>query len=327
VLVVAGLRLAQALLVPLMFAAFLSTLTAPAVIWLHRRRVTPALSVPLVVLLLVGIILGFVGVLIGTGQAFVLAYPRYSARVADLLGSTVAWLGQHGVLIDRSLLRGTVGSDTVVGLLNAALAGLTNTVSYTLLVILTMVFMLLEVTGLARKLRAAIGDPQADLGRFTKVTHEIKDYIVIKTGTSLATGVLVWALLRLVGVDFALLWGVLAFICNYIPTIGGFIAGAPAVLIGLVQYGPGACAIVLGGYVAINLAILNLETHLMGRRLHLSTLVVFLSMVGWGWLWGAAGMLLSVPLTMALKIALENDEDWRWVAVLMDPAPRDDDPA
>jgi AI-2 transport protein TqsA len=91
----------------------------------------------------------------------------------------------------------------------------------------------------------------------------------------------------------------------------------------LVQHGFGACAIVLGGYVAINLTVGNvIEPHLMGKRLGLSTLVVFLSLVFWGWLWGVAGMLLSVPLTMIVKIAMANDDSWRWLAVLMDQSPR-----
>jgi len=277
-----------------------------------------------VVLLVLGLIFGFVGLLVGTGQAFVAAYPRYQARLAELFGGVSAWLGGHGVALDWNLVRSTVRPDAAVKILNTMLAGLTDAVSYTFLVIFTMVFMLFEVSGLPRKVRAALGDPHADLGRYTKVTHEIKDYIVIKTYASLATGLLVWILLEVLDVDFALLWGVLAFMCNFIPTIGGIIAAVPAVLLALVQHGVGTSAMVLGGYVIINLAILNLvETRLMGKRLGLSTLVVFLSMVSWGWLWGAAGMLLSVPLTMVVKIALENDEDWRWVAVLMDPAPRD----
>ena len=322
VLLVAGLKHAESLVVPFVVSAFLAALTAPVVVWLDRHRVSPGLSVPLVVLVVLGLLFGFVGLLVGSGNAFVAAFPRYQARLGELFAGLSDWLRTQGIELNWDLLRSAVKPESVVSVFDKTLSGLVNAVSYTLLVIFTMVFMLFEVTGLPTKLRAAIGDPEADLGHFQKVTSEIKSYIVIKTYVSLGTGILVWLLLALLGVDFALLWGVLAFLFNFIPTIGSIIAAVPPVLLGLVQHGFGVAAAVLGGFVVINMVIGNVvEPQLMGRRLGLSTLVVFLSLVFWGWLWGAAGMLLSVPLTMVVKIALENDEDWHWLAVLMDPAP------
>ena len=305
VVVIVGLRETQSLLVPLVIAAFLAALTAPLVVWLDKHRIPPAVSVPLVVLIVLGLILGFVGLLVGTGKAFVAAFPRYQERLNELFGGVTGWLRGQGVDLNWDLLRSAVKPESAVKILDTTLSGLTDAVSYTLLVIFTMVFMLFEVTGLPRKMRAAIGDPDADLGHFEKVTTEIKNYIVIKTYISLGTGVAVWLMLAILGVDFALLWGVLAFLFNYIPTIGSIIAAVPAVLLALVQHGVGVCAITLGGYVAINLTVGNvIEPHLMGKRLGLSTLVVFLSLVFWGWLWGVVGMLLSVPLTMIVKIAM-----------------------
>ncbi len=322
VLLVAGLKQAESLVVPFVVSAFLAALTAPVVVWLDRHRVTPALSVPLVMLVVLGVLFGFVGLLVGSGNAFVAAFPRYQARLGELFGGLSDWLRTHGVELNWDLLRSAVKPESVVSVFDKTLSGLVDAVSYTLLVIFTMVFMLFEVTGLPAKLRLALGDPEADLGHFQKVTTEIKSYIVIKTYVSLGTGVLVWLLLAVLGVDFALLWGVLAFLFNFIPTIGSIIAALPPVLLGLVQHGFGVAAAVLGGFVVINMVIGNVvEPHLMGRRLGLSTLVVFLSLVFWGWLWGAAGMLLSVPLTMVVKIALEHNEEWHWLAVLMDPAP------
>jgi AI-2 transport protein TqsA len=322
VVVVAGLRQAQALVVPLVISAFLAALSAPLVVWLHRRKVPPAVSVPLVVLIVVAMLLCFAGLLVGTGKAFVAAFPRYQARLDELSGGAIAWLRSCGVELNWQLLQGAVRPEAAVKILDRTLSGLTDAVSYTLLVLFTMVFMLFEVTGLPGKLRAALGDPEADLGRFEKVTTEIKNYIVIKTYVSLATGLLVWVLLAALDVDFALLWGVLAFLFNYIPTFGSIVAAVPPVLLALVQHGVAVSAMVAGGFVGINLVIGNVvEPQLMGRRLGLSTLVVFLSLFFWGWLWGVPGMLLSVPLTMTVKIALENDESWHWIAALMDSAP------
>ncbi len=125
--------------------------------------------------------------------------------------------------------------------------------------------------------------------------------------------------MHLLGLDFALVWGVVAFLLNYIPTIGSIIAAVPAVLLAAVQLGFGRAVLIAAGYVVVNTVLGNLvEPALMGRRLGLSTLVVFLSLVFWGWVWGPVGMLLSVPLTMVVKILLENTDDLRWVAVLLD---------
>ena len=112
---------------------------------------------------------------------------------------------------------------------------------------------------------------------------------------------------------------------NFIPTLGSLIAAVPAVLLAVVQFGPGRALIVAIGYIVVNLTFGTfLEPHLMGRRLGLSMLVVFLSLVFWGGVWGPVGMLLSVPLTMILKILLENSEEFRWLATLLDASPPSD---
>ena len=139
---------------------------------------------------------------------------------------------------------------------------------------------------------------------------------------SLATGVLVAAWLRIVGVDYALLWGLLAFLLNYIPSIGSFIAAVPAVMLAFLQLGPGDGIVTAIGYLVINTVIGNfIEPRVMGEGMGLSTLVVFLSLIFWGWVLGPVGMLLSVPLTMIMKIALEASDETRWIAVLLGSRP------
>jgi predicted PurR-regulated permease PerM len=144
--------------------------------------------------------------------------------------------------------------------------------------------------------------------------------VAIKPLVSLATGGFVALWVGLLGVDFPLLWGLVAFLMNYIPSLGSILAAVPAILLTIVQLGPGRALAVAIGYLVVNVVLGNfVEPHFMGRRLGMSTLVVFLSLVFWGWVWGPVGMLLSVPLTMVLKILLENTEDLRWVAVLLGP--------
>jgi predicted PurR-regulated permease PerM len=140
----------------------------------------------------------------------------------------------------------------------------------------------------------------------------------LKTIFSLATGVAIWIWLAIIGVDFALLWGLVAFLLNYVPSIGSIIAAIPAILLALIQLGVGPAVLAGLGYVVVNVVFGSiLEPRFMGRGLGLSTLVVFLSLVFWGWILGPVGMVLSVPLTMIVKIAMESNEDTRWIAVML----------
>jgi predicted PurR-regulated permease PerM len=160
------------------------------------------------------------------------------------------------------------------------------------------------------------------MGQFERMTQQVQKYLVIKTAISATVGTLVGLWVAAFGLDFPLLWGLLAFLFNFIPNLGSIFAAIPAVLLAIVQFGPGRAAVIAVGYVVINIVLGNfMEPTLMGRRLGLSTLVVFVSLVFWGWVWGPVGMLFSVPLTMVIKIALENTEEFRWVAVMLDANP------
>ena len=193
----------------------------------------------------------------------------------------------------------------------------------TFVVLLVMAFLLAEATVFPFKFRAILG-PQADDGlRLTKVIGEVQEYLGIKTAVSLTTGLLIGLVAWLLGLDLPILLGLIGFVLNYIPTVGSILAAVPAVVLSLLQFGtPGHLVAVLAAYVAINTVFGNIiEPSLLGRRLGLSTLVVILSLLFWAWLWGPVGALLAVPLTMVVKIMLENTEDLRWIAILLDKSP------
>jgi predicted PurR-regulated permease PerM len=193
--------------------------------------------------------------------------------------------------------------------------------SVTLVLILT-IFILIEANGFPAKIRAALRLPDLDLGRFTKIADEVQRYLAMKTVISLATGLLAGVWVWVLGLDFPIFWGMIAFLLNYVPNVGSIIAAVPPILLALVQLGPKGAALTAAGYLVVNMVLGNMiEPNLMGRRLGLSPLVVMLSLVFWGWAWGAIGMLLSVPLTMIIRIMLENTEDQRWIAVLLGPTP------
>ncbi|MCA9626853.1 MAG: AI-2E family transporter [Myxococcales bacterium] len=326
VVFLAGLKQAEPLLVPLVFAAFLSAISAPFVFWLERRL--PAwISVSLVVLLMLGVLV-LVGAVVGTSvNQFVAAAPGYEEGLNELFGGVGGWLQRHGVEFSRKELGDMVNTGALMRFLGGTLSGVANMLSNVLLVVLTMAFILFEATTLSKKLRAAMGDPTADLSRWTKMASEVKRYVVIKTYVSLGTGITIGLFLWALGVDFPLLWGLLAFLLNYVPNIGSIIAAIPPVLLALVQFGIGRALATLGGFLVVNMLIGNvIEPAFMGRRLGLSTLVVFLSLIFWGWLWGPVGMLLSVPLTMVVKILLENSQ-WYGAAVMLGGDPDKEPPS
>jgi predicted PurR-regulated permease PerM len=211
----------------------------------------------------------------------------------------------------------------MVEVVSGTVGGIASVLSTSVLVVMTMTFMLLEATGFPAKLKVAFGNTGHDFSRLIHMAKDVQRYIRIKTGISLAAGVAIGAWTAILGLDFPLLWGLLMFVLNFIPTIGSLIATLLPVLLAVVQFGPGRAGVVLVGFVTINTLLGNvLEPAMMGRGLGLSTLVVVVSLIFWGFVWGPAGMLLSVPLTMIIKIALENTQDYRTVAALLEPPPR-----
>ncbi|HUG82320.1 MAG TPA: AI-2E family transporter [Bryobacterales bacterium] len=320
VVVLAGMREAQDILLPFLIAVFLAVVSSPGVLWLTSRGVPHSLAVLLAVVAMVAAGTG-IAALAGTSlNSFSRNLPAYQARLQGETSALLAWLEGMGVDVSVSVLLQYVDPGTAMGLASNLLTGLGGVFANGFLILLTVVFILLELSSFEAKLGVAMGDPEARFPDVTKFTDSVRDYLAIKTLVSLITGALVAGWVWALGVDFPLLWGLLAFLLNFIPNIGSIIAGVPAVLLAFLQFGAGVALAVAAGYIAINTVIGNIiEPRIMGQGLGLSALVVFMSLIFWGWLWGAVGMLLSVPLTMTLKIALEIREDTRWIGVLLGP--------
>lgn len=318
VIVIAGLREAGAMLQPVIVAGFLAILCVPPMRKLQQLGVPEWLSL-VTVIAVATLFIFLITVVIGSSiESFQGQLGEYERRLGELTGGLAEWLGGLGVDIDSRGLASRIDGSQIMKLVSNTAASIVAALSNLVLVLLTMIFILLEANGMSRKIQHILGGPEADLSEFSRAAVQVQRYLSTKAVVSLATGGCVAILCFACGVDFPLLWALLAFLFNFIPNIGSIIAAVPAVLLTMLQYGGGRTVIVAIGYVAINLIIGNVvEPKMMGRRLGLSTLVVFLSMVFWGWVWGPIGMLLSVPLTVIVKILLEHSDDFRWVAVLL----------
>jgi len=178
------------------------------------------------------------------------------------------------------------------------------------------VFMLSEARMFGRRKNAILEARGPNFDRFMNSSADIQRYLAMKTVVSLATGLLAGFLCWAAGLDFFVLWGIVAFTMNFIPVLGSIIAGIPPVILAFLV-NDAASALAVGiGYISINIFLGNfLEPMLMGRRFGLSTLVVIISVLFWGWIWGPVGMLLAVPLTMVVKVMLENSNELRWISV------------
>lgn len=315
--VIAGLRAAGPIVVPVLFSAFLSVLAIPPVKWLQSRRVPDWLAVTIV---FVGVIGGFVlvSMLVGSSIAsFSENLPAYKGRLVEMTASWFVWFEDQGVDVSTDALLAQIDAGRAADLAGAMVASIGSLLSDTMFVLLTTAFIMAEAAGLPRKLQAALGD-EGHVERFRGIISDMQEYLSIKTNISLVTGLLAGVLCWVVGIDYPVLWGVIAFLLNYIPNLGSIIAAIPPVLLGFVQFGWERSLVVLIGYLIINTIMGNIiEPRVTGRRLGLSSLVVFLSLVFWGWVWGPLGMFLSVPLTMLVKILLENSDDLKWIAVLL----------
>ena len=321
IVILAGLKSAQTIVVPMLLAVFIATIAASPLFWCKSKGMSNGLALTSVVL---GIFLalGLIAALLTQSTSeFSAKLPFYQERLSNLQNEALVLLQTWDIPLDPALLADAFPLGSLLTLAGSALRSLGSVLSNGFLIILTVIFILAEATSFYPKLRAVLTHPERDLAHFGRVTGTMNRYIAIKTSVSLFTGVMVTAFLWALDVDFPVLWGLVALLLNFIPTIGSIIAGIPPVLLALVQLGPTEAGLVVLGFFLVNTIVGNiLEPRYMGKGLGLSALVVFVSLIFWGWLLGPVGMLLSVPLTMSAKIALEANPNTAWIARLLAPA-------
>jgi predicted PurR-regulated permease PerM len=315
VILIAGLRAADSILIPFMVAVFVTVLSLPILFWLQKLGLPRWLAVLITITGTTAVLAG-AGFLVTMGLVeFADRLPRYRVDLDRGVEDVVKWLDERGFVVKSSDI---LDPDTAINLVQKSTAAIAGIVQDTVLVLLIVVFMLFEAAYFPAKLRAAMGQRLVrDVGR---VTEEVQRYLAIKTIMSVSVGLAAGIWVAFCNVDYPIFWGLVAFIMHYIPNIGAFLASIPPVLLAVFENGTGTAIVVAFGYTVINMVLGNLvEPALMGRRFGLSTLVVFLSLIFWGWVWGPIGMLLSVPLTIIVKIMLEGSAEWRWLAVLLGP--------
>ncbi len=319
----------KSVLVPLAVALLLSIIFQPIVLFLRNRRV-PTILVLAVVALTLLLVLAAPGYMVYASAAsltrtFDSYMPRIEALMYDVEELAAQIAGQVGLDLADLDLSQIIDISSVTSIASGALGEVASLVANALLVVLFMMFLLASVNQLDTKVKAAYEPDTASriLGIIRRISLQVRRYLIAKALVSAGTGVLVFLVLWLLRVDFPVFWGFLAFILNFIPTVGDLVATLLPTLLALLQFDtlvvPILCFVLLW---LVQVVMGNvLQPRLMAFSLNLSPVVVLMSLIFWAWFWGIPGMILAVPLTATIKIIFENIEGLRPLAVLMGSAP------
>jgi len=321
IIIIAGLKQSAPLIVPFLLSVFIAVICFPLMCTLQNKGLPKGIALILVMLLVLAIGVG-ITILIGTSLTdFSQSMPQYQQKIATEWGALLGWLNGHGFYVPDNL-KEMIDPTAAVGLISFILKGFGNVLANSFLIILTVVFILIEAGGLTQKIKSLKGDGlELDNDFANEFVDKLRSYMSMKTIISILTGVIIGIAMWLIGVDYPVLWGMLAFMLNFVPNIGSIIAAVPAVMLALVQLGAGSAIMVAVVYVLVNVLIGSvIEPKYMGKGLGLSTLVVFVSLVFWGWVLGPVGMLLSVPLTIMVKLAFDSKPETHWVGHMLGTA-------
>jgi predicted PurR-regulated permease PerM len=318
IIIFAGVIYAKSIITPFLLALFISIICEQPISWLEKRRIPRWLALLIVIFGLIFLFSGFAFLIGGTVSSFSGNLSKYESTLTSISDSFTQFLNDKGIKIPQDQLFNLVQPAKILEFTASALNKLINMMGNTFLIFLIILFTLTEFSSFAIKAKAILIGSDKSLSYFATILQNIRHYLGIKTLICLLTGILVYVALLIIGVDYALLWAMIAGLMNYIPNIGSIIAAFPAVLFALIQLGLGGAFWTLGSFMIVNNVLGNfVEPRIMGKGLGLSTLVVFLSLIFWGFIFGTVGMFLSVPFTMTIKIILEQNEKTKWIAILL----------
>lgn len=323
VIITAGARLSADILTPFLLALFIAVICGTPINTLAKRGLPIWLASALVGFGIATVLLGIVVLLSSASDEFVVALPHYQVQFHALLERWIGWLANHGLPVSKDSFTGILDPGAAVGFFGNFLAGLGDTLGNVMLILFTVIFLIADASSFPKKLlMSSSAKAEKSLAALQELASSMNGYIATKTMVSLLTGFLIWLGLALLGVPFAVLWGFLAFLLNFIPNIGSALAAIPAVLLSLLEADPILSGMIIALYIVVNTLVGNvIEPAVMGQRVGLSTLAVFLSLVFWGWMFGPVGMLLSVPLTMVLKFITQQHAGTTWLALLISNVP------
>ena len=318
VIILAGIRAATPILGPFLVAVFFAMITAPVMAWLRRRGVPPAIAAGTVVAGLIGILVGAALFLWAAFTQFLRALPRYlTALEREAAG--------YGINLDNFRIWDFIDQGTAIQQAAGLARDVGNIALDAFLVAIAIAFLLIEAPRLAAGLKRRFGADNALYQHFSQSGRILIDYVIVRTKVNLVTGTGTGIFLYIFGIEFAVLWGFVAFVLSYVPYIGLVVAAIPPTLLALVSFGPAGAVTVIIAIALIDAAAENLVfPQIASQGLNLSPFVVLFSVLFWALILGAVGVFLAIPLTIAVKLFLESWEETRWIGEMMNARDREE---
>ena len=318
IIIFAGLKVADKIIIPFFLSMFISLISFPLLTFFKSKNINNPVSVTLVLITIMTVSLS-IAALIGTSlNSFRKSLPDYKEKIYGEIDKVLILAEKYDINISSEILYDYVDPTFIMQSVANTISAFGNVLTNYFLILFIVMFTLLEAARFSNKLKMAFNNTDQSIATFHRFSENMNKYLTIKTFISMITGLLVYISLSLINLDHAIMWGLIAFFLNYIPNIGSIIASIPAIIIALIQLNFYYALLVALIYLVINVVMGSIiEPRYLGKELGLSTLIIFLSLVFWGWLLGPVGMLLSVPLTMVVKIWLESNDDSKWIAVML----------
>jgi predicted PurR-regulated permease PerM len=323
VVVLVGVRLGAPILNPILFAVVFALLFSPVYAWMRRRGLPTPLALLIMLVGLSVIVVGLFGFLSVSIGRFTGRLDFYATQLKGLTNELQTLLDRLGLsAVD---LADVVDSSAIIGALGAVLSSVAGFLSDLFLILMIMLFLIGEGPAMMNRLRASAAQDNPQLAGLIVVGQNVVRQFGLRAIINVITGAGVTIMLLVLGVDFALLWGILTFFLSFVPYIGLVLAAVPAVVLALAEFGLGRALLVIAGMIVIDTLVENvLSPTLMGRELSLSPTVVFLSFVFWAWLLGAPGVFLAIPITLFVAVMFDTFPETRWLAKLMTTSPATD---
>lgn len=318
VIILAGMKQAQSFLNPFLMALFITIICAQPIFWLKKKNVSSGLAVLIMIIVLLAVYTGLNWLVGSSISLFIRDASKYSESLKEITESSGRFFSERGINIAVFGGAGSMDPAKVMEYTRTVVSHIREMVSNEITFVFLTIFLLTEIDGIRLKIMVMVKGNDANFEYWQNIGRKIRHYLSIKTMTSLATGVFVGLSLAIIGVDYPILWGLVAFLLNYIPTIGSVIAAIPGITFSLLQLGFPATFWTAGIYIFTNVAIGSvLEPRIMGKGMGLSAFTVFFGLIFWGFILGPIGMFLSVPITMVIKFILDYNPKTKWIAVLL----------
>lgn len=318
IIIFAGLKIADKIVVTFLLSMFIALISFPLLKFFQSKNINTPISVSLVLVTIISVSLSIAALIGSSLNSFRKSLPEYKEKIYAEINNFSVTLEKYDINFDSNLLYDYVDPSFLMQSVANTISAFGNVLTNYFLILFIVMFTLLEAAGFSNKIKLAFKNSEKSIANFHVFSENMNKYLSIKTLVSIVTGCLIYISLAIMGLDHAIMWGLIAFFLNYIPNIGSIIASIPAILIALIQFNFFYAFLVALIYLFINIIMGSIiEPKYLGKELGLSTLIIFLSLIFWGWLLGPVGMLLSVPLTMVMKIALESSNDTKWIAILL----------